>query len=202
MGLIVKENGNGGFEPLPEGVHIAVCYGLIDLGEQYSANFDTYANKVLVLWQIPSETYEADGEQKPRTISKEYTMSLNSKAVLRKHLEAWRGKSFTDEELEGFNLTNIIGVGCQLQIIHKTSGNGKPYANISAIMALPKGMKIDYPAETAIFDMDEENCWAQLIGLPEWIVTKVHESTEYKTWVTDQELPFKEDEDLESELNF
>ncbi|MHA1379626.1 MAG: hypothetical protein ACTSRG_14730 [Candidatus Helarchaeota archaeon] len=45
-------------------------------------------------------------------------MSLHAKATMRKFLESWRGKKFTKEELEGFDLQKILGKPCQLQIIH------------------------------------------------------------------------------------
>lgn len=65
-----------------------------------------------------------------------YTASLSEKANLRKHLEAWRGKKFTPEELEGFSLTNILGAPCMLSVIHSDQGKAK----ISSVSQIPKGM--------------------------------------------------------------
>ena len=131
---IIASAKSGNFVPVSEGVHTAVCIWVIDLGDQYSEKFDNTSRKVQLTWEIPDETIEIDGEQKPRVISKEYTLSLNEKAVLRQHLEAWRGKKFSEEELKGFDLANIIGASCQLQVLH----NSKGYANEGSIMALPK----------------------------------------------------------------
>jgi len=41
-------------------------------------------------------------------ISKRYTMSLGEQSTLRKDLESWRGKKFTPEELQGFDLNACI----------------------------------------------------------------------------------------------
>jgi hypothetical protein len=73
-------------------------------------------------------------------VTNRYTLSLNEKATLRKHLEAWRGKLFTPAELEGFDLENLLGANCQLQVIHNLSDQGRTFANIQAIVPLGKGM--------------------------------------------------------------
>lgn len=78
----------------------------------------------------------------------QYTLSLNSKAKLRQHLEAWRGRKFSGEELKGFDLEKLLGANCQLQIVHSLSDNGRTYANVQAIVPLGKGMnkivELDY----------------------------------------------------------
>lgn len=180
MSLIAKQENEGGFNPIPEGVHTAVCYGLIDLGMQYSEKFDKKAQKVLIMWELPDETYKAeDGEERPRMLSKEYTMSLHEKSGLRKDLQAWRGRAFTDEELAGFDLINILGKGCQIQIIHKDN-NGKTYANIASIMGLPKGMVIKKPESTLVFDLDSVAALHEIESLPQWIQDKIKMSETYQ----------------------
>lgn len=180
MSLIAKQENESSFSPIPEGVHTAVCYGLIDLGVQYSEKFDKKAQKVLIMWELPDETYKAeDGEEKPRMLSREYTMSLHEKSGLRKDLQAWRGKTFTDEELSGFDLNNILGKGCQIQIIHKES-NGKTYANIASIMGLPKGMNVKKPDNTIVFDLDKVTALQEMYSLPTWVQDKIKESETYQ----------------------
>lgn len=180
MSLIAKQENESGFSPIPEGVHTAVCYGLIDLGTQYSEKFDKKAQKVLIMWELPDETYKTeDGEEKPRMLSKEYTMSLHEKSGLRKDLQAWRGRTFTDEELAGFDLQNILGKGCQIQIIHKDN-NGKTYANIASIMGLPKGMTTKQPENFVVFDLDNPNALQELNSLPQWVQDKIKLSETYQ----------------------
>jgi hypothetical protein len=69
-----------------------------------------------------------------------YTASLFEKANLRKHLESWRGRKFTDDELKEFELENLIEANCQIQVIHNIGNNGIVYANVQAIVPLAKGM--------------------------------------------------------------
>lgn len=180
MGLNVSENGGGSSIPvLPEGSYAAVCYMLVDLGLQRNEKYGNSSRKVLIGWEIPDETIEVDGEKKSRVFSARYTASLNEKAILRRDLAAWRGREFTEEELSNFNLRNIIGAPCLIQIIHKEGSNGRMYANLASIMKLPKGM----PAPKAtmdkiIYDIDESDP-ADVNKLPEWIATTVKSSESY-----------------------
>ena len=143
MGLIAKETGNGGVsrEPIEAGMQHAVCYGLIDLGTHYDDMYKKTNHKVMIQWEIPDLRIELtrDGEtvNVPRIISKRYTISLHEKAGLRKDLESWRGRAFTPDELKGFDLNNLLGVNCNLNIVHQAR-DGKTYANISSITPLMK----------------------------------------------------------------
>jgi len=186
MAIIAKQENESTFEPIPEGVHRAICYGIIDLGLQYSEKFDKKAHKVQILWELPDETFEQDGEKKPRVISKEYTLSLSEKSTLRKDLQAWRGKSFSEEELKGFDLKNVLNVGCQIQIIH-TERNGKVYANIASIMGLPKSMAIKGTVNPLIyFDLSDKDAIVKLAELPVWLQDKIKASETYQTLVANE----------------
>lgn len=128
------------FTPAPEGLHQAVCVDVIDLGLQKS----TYEGKtserhmVRLVWQIEEE----DENGRRFTPSQSYTNSLNEKAKLRQHLEAWRGRKFTDKELDdpGFDLEVLIGVNCQIQVVHNIGSSKRTYANVQAVVPLGKGM--------------------------------------------------------------
>lgn len=137
MALIVRESNGGGsnFEPAPEGTHIARCYAVIDIGHQYNDKYENWQHRLYISWELPTELRE-DGT--PFVISKRYTASLSDRATLRHDLEAWRGKKFTKDELLGFELKNIIGKPCMINIAHTERGDRK-YADVAAIMCLPNG---------------------------------------------------------------
>lgn len=147
MPIIVKANKERTFRNPPEGFWQAVCVDVVDMGLQEMTwkGHTKEVHRGRIVWQIP-ETFEFEDpdthEKKTAryTISKFYTMSLHEKAELRKNLEAWRSKPFTDEELKGFDLEVLIGVNCQIGIIHRVTDNGT-YANVSTIAPPPKGMK-------------------------------------------------------------
>lgn len=66
---------------------------VIDLGEQWSEAFQKTNHKVMITWEVTDESTTIDGEEKPRVISKEYTLSLSQKATLRSHLRPGEERS-------------------------------------------------------------------------------------------------------------
>jgi hypothetical protein len=134
---------------------------------------------------VPAFRIEIEGEDLPRVISNTYTVSLGDKANLRKLLQSWRGKAFTPAELEGFDLKNIVGVPCNIQIIHK-NGKGanasKTYANIGSVIPLMKGQegpKIE--GDPVIFDIDTTGPGGAIPDtIPEWIQKRIMDSREYR----------------------
>jgi len=175
MAIMAKASGNGG-NPVSAGVHIALCTRIVDIGTQFSERFGNSQRKIMFTWEVPDDTVLIEGEEKPKFISKEYTLSLNEKAKLRADLESWRGKKFTDSELNGFDLVNVLGKACQIQVLH----NDKGYANISSIMSLPKGMQAPAPVgENIYFDLSADSCLSIMEKLPEWVRDKIKSSPEY-----------------------
>ena len=190
MSLTVSEGSATSYAPIPEGAYPAVCVALIDLGLQKQSfeGKETERAQVVVQWEIPSETIEIDGEPMPRTISKTYTASLHERSGLRKDLKSWRGREFTADELAAFDLKNILGAPCLLQIIHRKSAD-KVYANIAGIMTLPKGMPKPQPqTRPYAFDIDEASV-DDFLSLPEWLRRKVEASPTWQARDHSNETP-------------
>lgn len=160
MGLVVTSNGGGSFTPPPAGTHIARCVSIIDIGMQHGEyqGKPTAREQCIVGFELPEEMMEAteDRDARPFMASEFYTKSLNEKAKLRHHLESWRGRAFTDDELAGFDLRNILDKPCQLTIIHERKQNGDIRAKITGITPLHKSMQC--PArvgDLVFFDIDD-----------------------------------------------
>jgi hypothetical protein len=189
MGFIAKDKGNADFKRIPPGSYIARCYLLVDMGEQLSdGKFgQSVQHKIRLGWEVFGEdetgaplTVEYEGVQRQMTIGKTYTLSLNEKAGLRKDLTSWRGRDFSPEELEGFDITNILNVYCMLNIT-TSEKDGKTYTNISAITPLPSALKNAKPApdhEVVTFNLDEPD-WATFEALPEWLSDTIKKSPQY-----------------------
>ena len=205
MSLMAKSTG----ERIPimkEGTYQAVCTGIIDVGLQRSEKFNKTNQKIIIIWSFPEEKIKVKDEERVRVISKEYTNNLGEKSNLTKDLQAWRGKEFTEEELQGFNLIKILNTDCLMQIIHKEK-NGNKYIEIASIMALPKTME---KADTSkisnlIFDFDERETWSTYISLPEWIQNKIrnadnYESSGLKEYIEQNSI--EKDEEEEDKLPF
>jgi len=179
MSLTVSETGKKEFPILEEGSYVAICNMLVDLGMQFNETYGNSSRKVLIGWELPEELIEINGEKVPRTINQRYTASLNEKSVLRRDLAAWRGRDFTPAELAEFNLRNIVGAPCLLQIIHREY-NGKKYANVVSVMSLPKGMPKPQMSEPpVIYDIDEDDP-AKVNDLAPWIKEIIVKSDSYQ----------------------
>jgi hypothetical protein len=180
MGLIATAEKKR--DPIADGVYQGVTVSIIDLGTQFNEHFGKSTHQVMITWEIPELTikFEKDGKEieAPRVISKKYTLSLGEKANLRKDLQSWRGRAFTDQELEGFDLLNVLEKNCMLQIINTTK-DGKTYSNISSILPLYKGMtpippytKAQYYSIAEGFDIPDT--------IPQWIKDVIMKSEEFK----------------------
>lgn len=125
------------FTPAPEGVHQGVCVDVVDLGVIPGFG-GKMQHKVMIVWQID----ERRDDMTRFLLFKQYTLSLNEKATLRKDLEAWRGKAFTRSEEMGFDVEVLVGANAMLNVQHRPSKDGsKTYANVVSLMPLPKALQ-------------------------------------------------------------
>lgn len=181
MPLTAKDSGGTQFPPTPEGLHQATCYGVIDIGTQHQEKWDTDVRKVVVVWELPEQRIDVDRDgQKvslPRAISKIFTLSLHQKSSLRKYLTSWRGRSFSEKELKGFNLENLLGVKAQLQIIHQHKAD-RVFANIEAIIPAVGDKKGTSENPLMFFSFEDEHPVIPET-CPSWIEDMIHQSLEW-----------------------
>lgn len=179
MAIMATDTGGGGdFSPMPSGNHVAVCNQVIDLGKQrieYNGEAKVQ-HKVWIRWETPNERFEwedRDGkpQEGPRIIGKMYTLSLHENATLRGDLENWRGKRFTADELQGFDVSKLLGAPCMVNVTHADK-NGKTYANVTGLGRLPKGMDAPGAELGLVLHDDEHNVYDDL---PEWLQKKIDE---------------------------
>jgi hypothetical protein len=189
MSLTAK-NAGGERILVPAGTHVARCYGIVDLGEQYSEKFGNWSKKVLFQFELPADLMD-DG--RPLAISKKYTLSLNEKANLRKDLESWLGRPITaNEEKNGFGLGTMLGAPALLSVIHAPGSNGQEYANIAGIMTIPKGMTVPEASNPwCAYDIEngKDDIYAKL---PDWVSNIIEQSKEFKgeSEPVEEEAPF------------
>ena len=176
MPLIAHKPADGGdYEKTPEGNHVARCYSVIDLGEHeqvWQSESKGYKRRVRIAFELPLELMQ-DG--RPFSASKEYVLSLHEKASLRKDLESWRGRSFTETELAGFDILKLLGVPCMINVLHQLNEhNGKTYANITAITPLPKGFEVPPQVnKTVQFSLDDATD-AEFDALPDYVQKRIN----------------------------
>lgn len=199
MSLYVEEKTASSVPPLAEDTYPAVCYALVDLGDQYSQMYEKFTRKVVIGWEIVGETITIDGETVPRTFFNTYTASLSQKSLLRKDLISWRGRDFTVEELKGFNLRNIVGVPCMIQIVHRKNADGsRVYANLASVTKIPKGFpKPEGTLEPIVYDIEESDP-SMVDLLPQWMQDKIKDSRSFLQHLEDlKDKPKFEDLDDE-----
>lgn len=152
------------FKPVPPGSHLARCYRIIDFGTQKTefAGQIKFLHKGMFQFEVYGE--DEDGNPlvtekgEPMSISKNYTMSLGEKTALTADLESWRGKAFTGDERNRFNLKNVIGQWCLITVTKTEGRDGKEYSNIVSISPVPAAMKASKPepkTEARIFDLSD-----------------------------------------------
>ncbi len=160
--MIVTDSGAAAFTPCPPGSYLARCSRIIDLGTQatdYQGQTKS-ARKVLISFAVlDDEVRRDDGE--PYLLSKRYTASLHEKAGLRKDLASWRGRDFTAEELQGFDLRDILGKSAFISVIHTAKGD-RTFANLAGLMKPPKGMADRFPLDEPLL------YWSMSDPQPDW----------------------------------
>jgi hypothetical protein len=138
VAIPVSAGNSSAFVPCPVGVHQGVCVDVVDMGMLKVTwnGVEKTQHKIRIVWQIE----ELMGDGKPFIVQKRYTASLHEKSKLRPELESWRGRAFTEDELQEFDLEKLIGANCLLNVAH-VQKDGKTYANVTAVMPLKKGME-------------------------------------------------------------
>jgi len=174
--LTYPAKSNDDAKKVPPGSHIAFCNLIADIGLQPgSGSFPKPRHRLYVRFETPNERveYEKDGKKKegPLSVGSFYTASMSKKSTLRKHLESWRGRQFTDEEASAFDISAILGKPCMITVVHETKG-GETYANITNIAPVPKGMQVPAGAENPLICYEPGDVSAY-DRLPEWLRKKI-----------------------------
>lgn len=182
MPMPLPANTGGDFTPAPAGSHVAICIRVVDLGTQQTEYMGQpkHQHKIMIAWELP-EALMDDG--RPFIITQRYTWSSSEKAILRQHLESWRGVPFKDSDFGegGFDIMNVVGVPCMLSVIHKPGAKGGTFANIAAIMKLPKGMPKPTPVNPLVRFYIGEKPFPKAVfdGLSDGLKAVIMKSPEY-----------------------
>lgn len=192
---MITATNSGGVEhtPVEAGTYPARCYSMIHIGttKENIMGEEKWLNKVRITWELPTELKEfKQGEgEKPYVISKEFTLSMNEKANLRKFLEGWRGKGFSEDEAKAFDITALLGKPCMISVIHKVSKKGNTYAEISSCSTLPKSMTCP-PQINASLELNYTDSWdnVEFSKLPDFIKDKMTQSKEFKAMMNPESI--------------
>lgn len=152
--LHIKDPGSSDFELPPIGVCVARCYQTIDLGTQTFVvkGESKSVHQVVIGWELA----ELMPDGRPFSATQKYTASLHEKANMRKMLEGWRGRAFTEVELRKFDLEEVLGKLCMVNVIHVTSASNRTHAHVASVMPIPRGMASPKPVNELLkFSFDD-----------------------------------------------
>lgn len=198
MSLKAKRKPANNIPPVDGGTYMAVCIGVIDLGEQYrqfeKQKQGRYVNECMFIFEIPSERVQVDGEDKPRWLpTKRLTVSLHERSALYQMLTSWRGRPLSDAELDptgdGFDLSQMLGAGAMLSVSVVERDDGSRHNKIEAVTGFPKGIEVPkVESEPLLFDADEPDM-DMLEKMPEWIQDIIRKSTQFAENPPDEKIP-------------
>ena len=214
MSFIVEDKG-GNFERCPAGMHPARCYRIVDLGTQKTEYMGQvkHLHKIMIGWEL----HGVDDSGRPLKMSdgrpfgmfKNYTLSWSEKANLRLDLQSWRGKPFSPEEMRKFDLKNVLGAWCMINVIERQGQNGSIYANVGGVTPVPAIIKnngLPTPVnKLELFTLQEpdfdlfatfsENLKVKITASPEWAKLQVKLSDDYQREAIDSANSVQIDDD-------
>lgn len=148
---------------------------VIDIGLQEKIDFDTnqptgsYHPRAILTWEFPTERIEVDGEDRPRWLSQEVTISYHERAKLPQIIQA------LDPQREAETLVDLLGRPA-LSTVASTKNN-KP--KIASIVQLPKSLQVgELENDPVAFDMDDFDNEI-FNSLPDWLKNRIKEAKNY-----------------------
>ena len=182
--IVSAASGGQDFEIHPEGPTAARCTRIIDLGtvDGEWKGKKKKDHKIVFCFESAVLLGDSAGEfaGQPYLITQRYTASLGDKANMRKSLESWRGRKFTEAELEAFDLKNVLGKACMLNMVHSDPKAGKVYSNIATMMPLPAGMTAPQAVGKLVFFSLSAFDQEVYDGLSDYYKEAIAGSDEYK----------------------
>ncbi len=168
---------------IPAGTLIGTCYQVLVMGTvpYFWEGKEVLSCKIKLTFELPEElkVFKEGEGAKPFSISEDFGFTMGKKSKLRPFVEGILGVKFTDDEAYGFDVFELIGESCLLNITH-TEKDGNVYANIKSAQPLLKSMKKPKMFNEALTfdvnDFDEE----KFMKLPEWLQVKIKASREYE----------------------
>jgi len=189
--MILKDDGKkmAPRELMPDGNYLSRCRAIVDLG----TTLQTYGNEtksrhqVWIQWEHPTERMEVEDKEGvkkdvPRASSAFYTLSLYEKANLRKVLDSWRGRAFTEQELGGFELKTVLGAPCMVQTQQvKRKKDGELKDSIVSVTMVPKGVEVaELEGEPIWFSFEDGDTIPEAVMEMKGIARMISESDEYQ----------------------
>lgn len=165
---------------IPAKSYLAIVCGVYDLGTQAGGTFGP-KHQILLMWELHNRKGPVrDEEGRNLTISNFYTLSFGDKANLRRDVESMLNRNFSEAEAkEGYDIENLIGLPCRLQVEHGFKADNTPKDLVGSIMALDED---DAPPRAELnhvyFEITGPDCEIPQT-VPDWINKIIKKSPEW-----------------------
>jgi hypothetical protein len=186
MGIYAEQKEGNDFITVEPGTYVARCYSMIEIGtiETEYKGTKKKQHKASVTWELPTETaifHEEKGPE-PFVVSKKYTLSMYKDANLRKDLESWRGKGYSEDEAKRFDITKLIGQPCLITVIQKQRPDDptKTYTSVENVTKMMKDQECPpqiNPTRVLSFDKWDDKIFN---SLSDYMKDQIRSSDEYK----------------------
>jgi hypothetical protein len=171
---------------------------IIDLGMQAQVDYTTgepkdSKNRAILTFEFPTERIEVREEDRPRWLSREFTLSNHELAGIMQVVGALDSKWDAEEQ----SISDLLGKPCQI-----TTGltSGKK-AKILSVSKIGKGMKVgELENPASFFDFDDPNI-DLFKTFPQWIRDKIKEAENYEGSTLETKLAIN-DEDFDEDIPF
>jgi len=173
---ITATTSNKEFQQAPKGNHIARIFSIVHEGVIPTTYMGEpkMTDTVRIGFELPNESME-DG--RPFSVYQEYTLSMHEKAKLRHLVEGILGQGLLDQDALSFEVTDLMGRVCMLNVIH----NDKGYPRIVGAAPLPKGVEApDQINPPFILDFNDNWTNEKFEKQPQFIKDKIMSSTNYQ----------------------
>lgn len=150
------KNTSSDFEKHPAGSVALVCTRIIDKGTTYNEHKQKDERKLIIAYESTKLMQEGEYAGQPFLVFANFNYSMYQNSMLCKHIEAWLGKKFADQNAaDKFDIESLLRKPAFGNIIHSDDGK---WVNIGSIMPLPEGMTAPKPVgDVYCFDMDNIN---------------------------------------------
>jgi len=168
-------------ETPPEGTHFAVLTEFTDLGTHPN---DLGDGKPRHEMRLGFRVFPSDEEGK-RIEGDFFTSTIVTASIHPKSkFHGWATSLLGHELKTGFEMKELLGRPCLLELFHKTSPKGYTNANIASLISAPKGAQVpDLAAEFRAFDIALAGAWANGLlaydDLDNWAKERVASSDEW-----------------------
>lgn len=142
---------------LPEiGEQGAVICQVHNVGHETYKSVVNFDPTILIIFELEQKLKGGTMDGKPMTFSHRVPNNFAKGAKGRDLLEAWRGRPYTDDEVQAFTWSKILGKQCRIVFGRGKKENGQPKATLAGLKLAPPTQAVTLTYTTPPAWVEEE----------------------------------------------